>query len=141
MMNKTRMPHVELHAAQLIGYYPYSAKFTTSDRMSLTRNNSYTSSLSPFIVCHTVLRAGLTTPSFSFGFQVIEDWKFIAMVLDRFFLWVFTATCLMGTVGIIMRAPSLYDPRIPIDEKLSEIPSFEKSPSLTDYAKKGLKGT
>jgi len=56
--------------------------------------------------------------------EVIEDWKFIAMVLDRFFLWVFTATCLMGTIGIIMRAPSLYDPRIPIDAKLSEIPTF-----------------
>ena len=56
--------------------------------------------------------------------QVIEDWKFIAMVLDRFFLWIFTATCLIGTIAIIMRAPSLYDLRIPIDEKLSEIPKF-----------------
>ena len=36
----------------------------------------------------------------------------------------FAATCLMGTIGIIMRAPSLYDPRIPIDAKLSEIPTF-----------------
>ena len=54
-------------------------------------------------------------------FQVIEDWKFIAMVLDRFFLWTFTAACLLGTGGIILRAPSLYDPREPIDEKLSHI--------------------
>lgn len=54
-------------------------------------------------------------------FQVIEDWKFIAMVLDRFFLWTFTAACLLGTAGIICRAPSLYDPREPIDEKLSHI--------------------
>ena len=56
-----------------------------------------------------------------FMFQVIEDWKFIAMVLDRFFLWTFTAACLLGTAGIILRAPSLYDPRQPIDAKLSHI--------------------
>ena len=53
--------------------------------------------------------------------QIIEDWKFIAMVLDRFFLWIFTAACLLGTFGIIMRAPSLYDSREPIDRHLSDI--------------------
>ena len=56
--------------------------------------------------------------------QVIEDWKYIAMVLDRFFLWVFTCCVLMGTGGIILRAPSLYDMRDPIDAQLSEIPKF-----------------
>jgi nicotinic acetylcholine receptor len=56
--------------------------------------------------------------------QVIEDWKFIAMVLDRLFLWLFTASCFLGTAGIILRAPSLYDMREPIDAKLSEIPKF-----------------
>ena len=43
------------------------------------------------------------------------------MVLDRFFLWVFTITCLSGFAGIILRAPSLYDMREPIDAKLTEI--------------------
>ena len=56
--------------------------------------------------------------------QVIEDWKFIAMVLDRLFLWLFTLACVLGTGGIIFRAPSLYDMREPIDAKLSEIPKF-----------------
>ena len=83
----------------------------------------------------------------SFFFQVIEDWKFISMVLDRLFLWLFTAACLLGTGkyiftklnnlftlfvfiiffplgGIILRAPSLYDMREPIDAKYSEIPKF-----------------
>ncbi len=46
--------------------------------------------------------------------QVIEDWKFIAMVLDRLFLFLFMAACLLGTGGIILRAPSLYDMREPI---------------------------
>ena len=56
--------------------------------------------------------------------QVIEDWKFIAMVLDRLFLWLFTLACVLGTGGIILRAPSLYDMREPIDAKFSEIPRF-----------------
>ena len=56
---------------------------------------------------------------FIFVFQVIEDWKFIARVLDRLFLIVFTAACLLGTAGIILRAPSIYDPRDPIDVQLS----------------------
>jgi len=56
--------------------------------------------------------------------EVIEDWKFIAMVLDRLFLWLFTLACVLGTGGIILRAPSLYDMREPIDAKFSEIPRF-----------------
>ncbi|XP_060523967.1 acetylcholine receptor subunit beta-like 2 isoform X2 [Cylas formicarius] len=54
--------------------------------------------------------------------EIIEDWKFVSMVLDRFFLWVFTLACIGGTCGIIFQAPSLYDTRIPVDQKLSEIP-------------------
>ncbi|XP_023289222.1 acetylcholine receptor subunit beta-like 2 isoform X2 [Orussus abietinus] len=54
--------------------------------------------------------------------EVIEDWKFVAMVLDRFFLWVFTLACIGGTLGIIFQAPSLYDTREPVDQKLSDIP-------------------
>jgi len=60
--------------------------------------------------------------------EVIEDWKFIAMVLDRLFLWLFTAACLLGTAGIILRAPSLYDMREPIDAKLSEIDEIISRP-------------
>ena len=42
----------------------------------------------------------------------MEDWKFVGMVLDRLFLWVFTVAVLGGTVAIILRAPSLYDLRL-----------------------------
>jgi len=48
--------------------------------------------------------------------EVIEDWKFVAMVLDRFFLWVFIVACFAGTAAIILEAPSLYDQTIPLDE-------------------------
>ncbi|XP_076356162.1 acetylcholine receptor subunit alpha-like [Tachypleus tridentatus] len=47
--------------------------------------------------------------------SVVEDWKYIAMVLDRLFLWIFTIACVVGTCGIIFQAPSLYDDTIPID--------------------------
>ncbi|XP_034177832.1 nicotinic acetylcholine receptor beta2 isoform X1 [Osmia lignaria lignaria] len=53
--------------------------------------------------------------------EVIEDWKFVAMVLDRLFLWVFTLACIGGTLGIIFQAPSLYDTREPVDQQLSGI--------------------
>ncbi len=56
--------------------------------------------------------------------QVIEDWKFIAMVLDRLFLFLFMAACLGGTGGIIFRAPSLYDMREPIGIAHSSIGVF-----------------
>jgi nicotinic acetylcholine receptor len=47
--------------------------------------------------------------------EIVEDWKFVSMVLDRFFLWVFTLACVGGTCGIIFQAPSLYDTRVPVD--------------------------
>ncbi|CAL4066234.1 unnamed protein product, partial [Meganyctiphanes norvegica] len=52
--------------------------------------------------------------------KVKEDWKYVAMVLDRLFLWIFTLAVLVGTAGIILQAPSLYDTREPLDKKLSE---------------------
>ena len=52
---------------------------------------------------------------------MIEDWKYVAMVLDRLFLWIFTVAVLVGTAGIILQAPTLYDNRQPIDIRLSEI--------------------
>ena len=43
------------------------------------------------------------------------------MVMDRLFLWIFTTAVCLGTAAIILQAPTLYDDRIPIDIKLSEI--------------------
>ncbi|XP_026674001.1 acetylcholine receptor subunit alpha-like isoform X3 [Ceratina calcarata] len=52
--------------------------------------------------------------------KVKEDWKYVAMVLDRLFLWIFTLAVLVGTAGIILQAPTLYDDRVPIDKQFSE---------------------
>ncbi|CAF2265107.1 unnamed protein product [Rotaria magnacalcarata] len=44
-----------------------------------------------------------------------EEWKYVALVIDRLFLYIFTTACFCGTCGIILQAPSIYDYRKPID--------------------------
>ena len=46
--------------------------------------------------------------------QTKEDWKYVALVVDRIFLWLYAAICLIGTVAIICQAPMLYDTRPPL---------------------------
>ena len=53
--------------------------------------------------------------------QVREDWKYVATVLDRLFLWIFTTAVCLGTAAIILQAPTLYDDRIPIDIRLWDL--------------------
>ncbi|XP_055713962.1 acetylcholine receptor subunit alpha-like [Phlebotomus papatasi] len=62
--------------------------------------------------------------------RVKEDWKFVAMVLDRLFLWIFTIAVVVGTAGIILQAPTLYDTRVPIDIKMSEIATTTAKPHI-----------
>ncbi|XP_047100350.1 uncharacterized protein LOC124718786 [Schistocerca piceifrons] len=62
--------------------------------------------------------------------RVKEDWKYVAMVLDRLFLWIFTLAVLVGTAGIILQAPTLYDDRVPIDVRLSEIATTTAKPHV-----------
>ncbi|KAI1301181.1 Acetylcholine receptor subunit alpha-like 2 [Halotydeus destructor] len=53
--------------------------------------------------------------------SIKEDWKYVAMVLDRFFLWIFAAACIIGTGSILLQAPSLYDFTQPIDVIYSKV--------------------
>jgi len=60
--------------------------------------------------------------------KVKEDWKYVAMVIDRLFLWIFTVAVLVGCAGIILQAPALYDTRAAIDVELSEIKAATAKP-------------
>lgn len=35
--------------------------------------------------------------------QVSEDWKYVAMVIDRLFLWIFVFVCVFGTVAMFLQ--------------------------------------
>lgn len=52
--------------------------------------------------------------------MVKEQWKYVALVVDRLFLWIFTTACFIGTICIILQAPSFYDQMNPIDKQVSQ---------------------
>jgi hypothetical protein len=54
--------------------------------------------------------------------QISDDWTFVAMVLDRLFLLIFSILN-MGTFSIIISAPTLFDFRQPLNET---VPSGEQ---------------
>lgn len=57
--------------------------------------------------------------------NVREDWKYVALVLDRLFLWIFTTACVVGTFGIVLQAPSIYDSRTPLAPPPGKPPYLE----------------
>ncbi|KAI8519329.1 Neuronal acetylcholine receptor subunit alpha-2 [Branchiostoma belcheri] len=40
--------------------------------------------------------------------SVNEDWKYVAMVIDRIFLWIFVSMCILGTIGLFLQ-PVLFE--------------------------------
>ncbi|KAL3314386.1 hypothetical protein Ciccas_006996 [Cichlidogyrus casuarinus] len=52
-------------------------------------------------------------PNYRF-YDIQEDWKYVAMVLDRLFLWLFFVACVIGTLAIMLQAPAIYDMREPL---------------------------
>merc|ERR1711981_1505381 len=70
--------------------------------------------------------------------KVKEDWKYVAMVLDRLFLWIFTVAVLVGSAGIILQAPALYDTRAAIDIKYSEIEAATAKPLSEQHRSRSM---
>ncbi|GAU92428.1 hypothetical protein RvY_04510 [Ramazzottius varieornatus] len=54
----------------------------------------------------------------------VQDWKYVARVLDRLFLWLFSIGGTIGTFMIILDAPALYDNREPIPFKCTNSTDF-----------------
>lgn len=46
--------------------------------------------------------------------KVKNDWKFVAMVMDRLLLIIFSVTIIIGTIMALFSAPSLRDRRMPV---------------------------
>ena len=65
-----------------------------------------------------IAQHGMNADSFN---GIEEEWKYVALVLDRLFLWLFLITCIVGTALIILQAPTLYDNTKPIDIVLSKV--------------------
>ncbi|XP_026465578.1 acetylcholine receptor subunit alpha-L1-like isoform X4 [Ctenocephalides felis] len=59
-----------------------------------------------------------------------QDWGFVAMVLDRLFLWIFTIASIVGTFAILCEAPALYDDTKPIDMELSSVAQQQFLPDV-----------
>ncbi|CAO1419397.1 unnamed protein product [Diamesa hyperborea] len=101
---------------------------TQPDRVKspILKNSGYSHSHCPTALhrtCFCVSFIAEHTRMLEDSVKVKEDWKYVAMVLDRLFLWIFTLAVLVGTAGIILQAPTLYDDRIPIDKKFSDYAS------------------
>ena len=50
-------------------------------------------------------------------FQVKDDWKYMALVIDRLFLYIYISVCLVGSLGVLLNAPVLYDNDKPLHDK------------------------
>ncbi|XP_072768610.1 neuronal acetylcholine receptor subunit beta-2-like isoform X1 [Nerophis lumbriciformis] len=50
---------------------------------------------------------------------IIEDWKYVAMVIDRLFLWIFVCVCVVGTLGLFMQ-PLFQSYNTPVVEDLDQ---------------------
>ncbi len=44
-----------------------------------------------------------------YHFQILEDWRYIAMVIDRFQLYVFLVVTVTGSMGILIDAPHIFE--------------------------------
>lgn len=49
--------------------------------------------------------------------QIIEDWKYVAMVIDRLFLWIFILVCVVGTLGLFVQ-PLFQSYNTPVAEEV-----------------------
>ena len=57
------------------------------------------------MILHSLINYHLSCVSL----QIREDWKYVAMVIDRLQLYIFFAVTTAGTIGILMDAPHIFE--------------------------------
>ena len=64
-------------------------------------------------------------------FQIREEWKYVAMVIDRLLLYAFFAVTAGGTMGILFSAPNVFEyvNQTAVIEKLKKAAEIE----MNDY--------
>lgn len=64
--------------------------------------------------------------------QVIEDWKYVAMVVDRMFLWIFVIVCVVGTLGLFLQ-PLFQSQMITTQQPSSDKPRIWRASTKTTF--------
>lgn len=113
--------HINLHSGSILQMSTlpsYNVAVATSQdqcHLDTCRQSEINHSL---LSLRFIAQHGMNADSFN---EIEEEWKFVALVLDRLFLWLFLVTCVVGTALIILQAPTLYETSKPIDIILSKV--------------------
>ena len=106
------LPSEQIHQQWFVNlftcfYYVYQ-NISTRDKSSYAKNNSVD-------LCSGKETQQWQQLKYDLSLQIIEDWKYVAMVIDRLFLWIFVFVCVVGTLGLFMQ-PLFQNYNTPIDE-------------------------
>ena len=71
----------------------------------------------------------ILTPYLYVSPQVLDDWKFVARVMDRLLLILFLAVSLSGTLTMFLGAPHIFE-FVDQDEMLGKFEAYTKNQDL-----------
>lgn len=115
MQRQDEFNAVSLHST----YYYYPSPFYQSIAQYIVDHHHPPQGLSSYRRIH--IHGSSLCASLPSQPQEDQDWGFVAMVMDRLFLWLFSMASIIGTFVILCEAPSLYDDTEPIDKIYSII--------------------
>lgn len=101
-----------------MGYYMSAVCNQIPDMKTLsnfTNHSGLSPSLIPPWLCIYVILINVF--SLACVMQIIEDWKYVAMVIDRLFLWIFILVCVVGTLGLFVQ-PLFQSYNTPVAEEV-----------------------
>ncbi|KAI5163866.1 neuronal acetylcholine receptor subunit alpha-3 [Manis pentadactyla] len=83
----------------------FSANLTRSSSSESVNAVLSLSALSPEIkeALHSVKYIAENMKAQNEAKEIQDDWKYVAMVIDRIFLWVFILVCILGTAGLFLQ--------------------------------------